>query len=428
MKISIKKTLFIFLFIPSLLFANINKSVELSNSGDIDGAVEILNSMLIENPLDLEARFLRAKILTLSGQGDLVIGDLKALLTLDINPSDKKEIEGLIAIIEGVTKKSSNIVYVEVGVTHSDNVNGWSKDGKSTAPSTGNIVDLPASIYGGKKAYEDETYNGKIGLSGTYQISQDKNYKIFYSASQSGTQSQDTVNKENTSTSFSSGLILPTDYVDFTLGLSYRNADKVNYHTNSKNQVTNVNSDVKTNTYFLSLSRIIWNSKLSYTLAFANNDYSGLSNSNNSDSETMTNSLRYNHQLGKNASFGLSTSLTDSDNKYNTADAKRSANKDIVSYGTNLNYKLTRNQEIKLSYSLSNVEYDITNTIAGKVREDDTTSIKIDYTLQLGAFSKIFDGYSVNTFYKQSDSSSNQRSGNRQENQFGLSVKKVWSF
>ena len=354
MKISIKKTIFItFLFIPSLLFANITKSIDLSNKGDIDGAVEILNSMLIENPLDLEARFLRAKILTLSGQGDLVIGDLKALLTLDINPKDKSEIEGLIAITEGVSKRGSNIVYVELGISHSDNVNGWSKDGKSTAPSTGNIVDLPASIYGGKKAYEDETYDGKIGLSGTYKVLPDKNYKIFYSASQSSAQSQDTVNKENSSTSVSTGIILPTNYMDLTLGLSHRNVNKVNNYTNSANQVTNVSSDSKSDTYFLSLGRVLGNGKLSYTLAFANNDYSGLSNSNNSDSETMSNSLRYNYQLTNKTSFGVSASMTDSDNKYDTADAKRSANKDVLSYGANLNYKLTKNQEFRFSYNCS---------------------------------------------------------------------------
>ena len=79
----LKIALLLIIFFPKSVLADLQKSVELSNSGDINGAVEILNSMLIKNPLDLEARFLRAKILTLSGQGDLVIGDLKALMTLE---------------------------------------------------------------------------------------------------------------------------------------------------------------------------------------------------------------------------------------------------------------------------------------------------------------------------------------------------------
>ena len=425
----LKIALLLIIFFPKSVLADLQKSVELSNSGDIDGAVEILNSMLIKNPLDLEARFLRAKILTLSGQGDLVIGDLKALMTLDINPNDKKEIEGLIALTEGIaSKRSSNVFSIQFGVVHSDNVNGWSKDGKASALATGNDVDLPASIYGGKKAYEDETYDGKVSFSGTYTVNPDKNYKIFYSLSQSGAQSQDTVNKENTSSSISSGFILPTNLVDFTLGMSYRKTDKVNKYTDSKNNVQNVSSDSISNSYFLSTSKVFGKSKLSYTLSFANNDYSGLSTSNNSDSETMTNSIRFNHKLSKKTSFGLSTSLTNSEPKLDTVDAKKAARKDSMTYGANLNYSLTSNQQIKLSYNLSNVRYDDQNNVAGKIRQDDTATVRLNYILQLKALWNKLNGYSIDTFYKQTDSSSNQKSANRQENQFGLSVKKTWAF
>ena len=155
-------------------------AVELANVGDIEGAIAILDAILIANPLDLNARFLRSKLLVLSGRGAEVLGDLRTLKSLGVSKSDQAEIDRLIRIAVRDDKRLSETVFLELGLGYTDNANNWPTAGKATNLDDGSDIIIPASVYGGSRAYSDTTARVRFGVNGTYRLSEHGGTLAYY--------------------------------------------------------------------------------------------------------------------------------------------------------------------------------------------------------------------------------------------------------
>lgn len=183
-----------------------NIAVKLANSGDIKGAVERLNAILVADPLDLEARFLRAKILVLNGRGTEVLGDLLILETLGLSDADRAEVRRLIRIAESDGRRLSQTAFLELGLGFTDNANNWPVTGKATNPRDGWELTIPASVYGGSKAYSDTTSHVRLGTSGTLRLDESGATSGFHSLVLSGTKASRTVESQGRTKSVSTGI------------------------------------------------------------------------------------------------------------------------------------------------------------------------------------------------------------------------------
>lgn len=406
-------------------------AVRLANSGDVEGAVERLNAILVADPLDLEARFLRAKILVLNGRGAEVLGDLRILETLGLSDADRDEVRGLIRIAEGDGGRFSQTAFLELGLGFTDNANNWPAAGKATNPRDGReLTTIPPSVYGGSRAYSDTTRHVRLGTSGTLRLDERGATRVFYALALSGTRASRTVESQGRTTSVSTGIRHRVGRVIASFKLALLRADRVNTYGEFNLPVT---TDVVARSASAGLDyRLGGRSLLGYRVSHGRQDHSGLREADNSDAEVLTHGLTWYSRIGSGSFYAVRAIQAKSQARLSEVAAARAASdKDrtelSVTYGT----ELSDAQRLELGASYRVTAFPSRMIAGSGERKDKTRLMSALYAYDLGElprFGDHLDGWEIQLGAAYRTTSSNQLLAEVRKRTGRLTLRREWSF
>ena len=408
-----------------------NIAVRLANSGDVEGAVERLNAILIADPLDLEARFLRAKILVLNGRGAEVLGDLRILGTLGLSDADRAEVRRLIRIAEGDGGRLSQTAFLELGLGFTNNANNWPAKGKATNPADGReLTTITPSVYGGSKAYSDTTSHVRLGTRGTLRLDDSGATSGFYALTLSGTRASRTVESQGRTTSVSTGIGHRLGRVTASFRLSFLHADRVNTYGEFNFPVT---TDVISRSASAGLGyRLGRNGLLGYRVSRGRQDHSGLRVADNSDADVLTHGLTWYSRVGSGSFYAIRAIRAKSQARLSTVAAARAASdRDRTALSVTYGAKLSDAQRLELGASYSVTAFPSRMIAGSGERKDKTRLISGLYALDLGELPGLrdyLDGWEVQLGAAYRTTSSNQLLAEVRKTTGRLTLRRQWSF
>ncbi len=406
-------------------------AVRLANSGDVEGAVERLNAILVADPLDLEARFLRAKILVLNGRGSEVIGDLRILETLGLSDADRAEVRRLIRIAEGDSGRLSQTAFLELGLGFTDNANNWPAKGKATNPRDGReLTTITPSVYGGSKAYSDTTSHVRLGTSGTLRLDKSGATSGFYALVLSGTRASRTVESQGRTTSVSTGIRHRLGRVTASFRLSFLNADRVNRYGELNFPVT---TDVISRSASAGLDyRLGGRGLLGYRISRGRQDHSGLREADNSDAEVLSHGLTWYSRIGSGSFYAVRAIRAKSQARLSTVAAARAASdQDRTALSVIYGAELSDAQRLELGASFRVTAFPSRMIAGSGERKDNTRSISALYAHDLGELPGVgdhLDGWEIQLGAAYRTTSSNQLLAEVNKTTGRLTLRREWSF
>ncbi len=406
-------------------------AVRLANSGDVEGAVERLNAILVADPLDLEVRFLRAKILVLNGRGAEVLGDLRILETLGLSDADRAEVRRLIRIAEGDGGRLSQTVFLELGLGFTNNANNWPAAGKATNPRDGReLTTIPASIYGGSKAYSDTTSHVRLGTRGTLRLDESGATSGFYALVLSGTRASRTVESQGRTSLLSTGIRHRLGRVIASFKLDFLHADRVNTYGELNFPVT---TDVVARSASAGLDyRLGGASLLGYRVSRGRQNHYRLRGADNLDADVLTHGLAWYSRFGSGSFYAVRAIRAKSQARLSAVAAARAASdKNRTALSATYGAKLSDAQRLELGASYSVTAFP-SRIIAGSgERKDKTRLISGLYALDLGELPGVgdhLDGWEVQLGAAYRTTSSNQLLAEVNKTTGRLTLRREWSF
>ncbi len=402
-------------------------AVELANSGDVEGAVERLNAILIVDPLDLEARFLRAKILVLNGRGSEVLDDLRIMESLGLSDADRAEVRQLIRFAEGDTRRLSSIAFLELGLGFTDNANSWPDAGKATVD--GQEFTYPASVYGGSKAYSDTTAHGRLGLSGVLRLDQRNATRAFYALTLSGARASRTVESEGRTTSASAGIRHSLGKVTASFRINLSDTDRVNTYGERNLPVT---TDMVSRSASVGLGyRLGSDGLLGYSLGYGRRDHSGIRDADNSDADVMTHGLSWQSRIAGDSFYVVRATHARARARLSADPARSASDKDITAFSVTYGTELSDAQRLELEASFRLTAFPQQMIAGSRERRDKARFISVSYTHDLGeltGFRDHLDGWEVQVGASYQTTSSNQLLAEVSKTTGRLTLRREWLF
>ncbi len=401
-------------------------AVELANVGDIEGAIALLDAILIANPLDLDARFLRSKLLVLSGRGAEVLGDLRTLESLGVSEADQAEIDQLIKIALRDDKRLSGTVFLEWGLGYTDNANNWPTAGKSTNPFDGSVLTPSASIYGGSRAYSDTTVRIRFGANGTYRLSEHGRTLAYYALMLSRVAARQTVESEGRTLSVSTGMRHRMGRAAVTFGLNYSNADRVNRYGTLRLPVTTdtVDRSVSVGLDF----RVGSVGLLAYNVSLGEHDHSGLDQADLSDADSTVHRVTWQSPIGGDSYYIVRAYRAQSRAQLSVDQARRISDKDRTRLSATYGTALGDHKRLELAASYGVTEFPRQVIGGSGERKDREHMISALYAHDLQDFSDRLEGWEVGLKVAYRTTDSNQLLAEVKETTGTLTLKHEWSF
>lgn len=393
---------------------NIGETVALNlalvnlQQGKLDEALINIEKVLIADPRNFDARYIRGQILYLLGRGDEVLEEIKLLSTLPL-PADKKiRAKKLAQNIEGADGWQFK-ARIGLSVTSNDNANSFPESGifEYFDGTTTTLINRVDNVNDDAVAKIDDTSFGLMaGFEGKYQFDQDSlNFSI-------SAQEIDGDKTENTTSNTMAGALsykMVRGANNLNLGLGYTTIDRTNtVFSVTRNGQVQLNNDIDVIQARLGYSYKLQNGwRLFYNFKYTEQDHSNTPTANDSDSEELS------HSVGTLAKFSSSVyarmHVTHSDREAaeSSANAVAKTEREQDGYGFGIFWLPKANHQVNFFYEYAESEYATRLTSAPRIREDERTIYGVNYRLNAEALSPKLEGWKINASYTINENKSN---------------------
>jgi tetratricopeptide (TPR) repeat protein len=393
---------------------NIGETVALNlalinlQQGKLDEALVNIEKVLIADPRNLDARYVRGQILYLLGRGDEVLEEIKLLSTLPL-PADKKiRAKKLAQNIEGADGWQFK-ARIGFNVTGNDNANSFPEsgifeyfDGTSTT-----LVNRVDNVNDDAVAKIDDTSFGVSGsFEGKYQFDRDT---LNFSISAQENDGDKTENTSSSTTAGSLGYKMVRGANNLNFGLNYTTIDRTNtVYSDTRDGQVQLNNDIDVVQTRFGYSYKFQNGwRLFYNFKYTEQDHSNTPTADDSDSEEQSHSIG---ALGKiTGSLYARAHLTYSDREASEsyADAIAKTDREQDGYGLGLFWLPNANHRVNFFYEYAKSDYATRLSTAPRIREDKRTIYGVNYKLNAEALSPKLEGWQINAGYTINENDSN---------------------
>ena len=268
---------------PDNVSLNRQYASERLQQGDPKAALAAIERVLVQQPANLPARLMRARILMAMGSDLQARGELEALAILPLGADIKREVAKMLDALDRRQSRWTSLASISFGYLDGDNVNSFPNSGLAELPQgTSDFI----SSNGAREfdtPVSDEAITSSVGIYTEYDMMNQSADKLFFSLNASEVFDSDTEFMEYTSLGVSAGAKLNRFGFNITPSISYAEID-------SKTQPETVFESIG-----LNISKNITPQTVIYTTLSANRrDYkrsADYPSADNSDTETVSASV-----------------------------------------------------------------------------------------------------------------------------------------
>lgn len=394
--------------------ANIGETVALNlalvnlQQGKLDEALMNIEKVLIANPQNLDARYIRGQILYLLGRGDEVLEEIKLLSTLPL-PADKKlRARKLAQNIEGADGWQFK-ARIGLSVTGNDNANSFPESGifEYFDGTTTTLINRVDNVNDDAVAKIDDTSFGLMAdFEGKYQFGQDSlNFSI--SAQETDGDKAENTTSNTTAGALSYKMVRGANNLNF--GLGYTTIDRTNtVFSASRNGQVQLNNDIDVKQARFGYSYKLQNGwRLFYNFKYMEQDHSNTPTANDSDSEELSHSAGMLAKLSASVYARMHLTYSDREATEATTNAVAKTEREQDSYGLGIFWLPNANHQVNFFYEYAESAYAKRLTSAPRIREDERTIYGVNYRLNAETLSPKLEGWKINASYTINQNKSN---------------------
>ena len=393
---------------------NIGETVALNlalvnlQQGKLDEALINIEKVLIADPRNLDARYIRGQILYLIGRGDEVLEEIKLLSTLPL-PADKKiRAKKLAQNIEGADGWQFK-ARIGLSVTGNDNANSFPESGifEYFDGTTTTLINRVDNVNDDAVAKIDDTSFGLMaGFEGKYQFDQDS---LNFSISAQETEGDKTENTTSNTTAGALSYKMVRGANNLNFGLGYTTIDRTNtVFSATRNGQVQLNNDIDVIQARFGYSYKLQNGwRLFYNFKYMEQDHSKTPTANDSDSEEQIHSIGALSKLTGTLYARAHVTYSDREAAESYADAVAKTEREQDGYGLGLFWLPNTNHRVNFFYEYAESEYATRLITSPRIREDERTVYGVNYRFNAEALSPKLEGWQINAGYTINENDSN---------------------
>ncbi len=395
-------------------------------------ALRLSEQLLIANPRDLQARFLRATILVSLGRGAQIRDEVALMARLDLSAKDKSRAQALLAAIDKQNQRLALAADFSIGYGYTDNANSWPESGQYTYRD-GAVGALPDPAYEEFSELDDTFYSVKLGLSGSYIFGQSRKNIVRFGISQTEKKGADTENIDSAFTRYNVSFetMLPLE-IRARLGFFVSDDDRTNQKIAFDGDGQSVlNSDREKTSFDFLLSKKFGIFSAGLRFAALETDVSGVPNADISDAHADTGSFFIGFPLGRTNYFRLGMSSTEQRSDYggtNKQDGRERVDKDSDNYTFLFVKSFGSNHRLILSYTASESDFKENLVGDGIKRSDDLELMSARYSIDAGRVWQPLSDYALGLDIARLEGSSNQAAANVESLTYTLFFSRKFDF
>ncbi|MGC6511564.1 MAG: tetratricopeptide repeat protein [Parvibaculales bacterium] len=381
---------------PDNVALNREYASERLQQGDPKAALAAIERVLVQQPTNLPARLLRARILMAMGSDLQARGELEALAILPLNEEISQEVSKMLAALDRRQSRWTSMANISFGYLDGDNVNSFPNSGQAELPQgTSDFV----SSNGAREfdtPVSDEALTSSISLYTEYDLMNQAADKLFFSLNASEVFDSDTEFMEYTSFGFSAGAKLNRFGLSIIPSVSYAEID------------SNTQPDTVFENIGLNISKSISAKTTLYTTLSANRrDYktsADYPSADNSDTETLSASIGASIALGNRWRANLSASMQEVEADLAAAQYN---SKDAQYISLSLQGMIAAGQIVTFAVRSGESDHDAPDSGAQRIREDDISAYSVNYQLMGEVLHPALSGFRLIAGYAKTETESN---------------------
>jgi len=367
-------------------------------AGNAKAALAALERVLVRQPTNIEARFLRARVLAALGSTLQASNELRALAALPLPPRDKRAVIQLRDQLRRKLQKRVSHIIVNLGMVGGDNVNNYPDAGQVTFrgnQSAYRTFDINGAAA--TQALEDEAFSYQLANINMLKTGYQALDEIHLNLSLAGADKGDTgyLGHHAASAGIGGRLVLGKLFVIASLR-----------HTQVKNELPAL-GDLDISLANIALSRTL-GKRLTLSGSFAHimRRYDTAQSDNDTDTQALTVQTRW--QISANAYLTMAANT-----RQQSAARNGDLDKTDMLASLGVTFLPGRAHSLSLIAEAGQSRYDniYTNSIGpnspGKKRQDDMTEWRAAYRLDGAGLSPILENLSLTLTHRVSETQSN---------------------
>ena len=393
--------------------------------GQLDEALTNIEKVLIANPRNLDARYIRGQILYLLGRGNEVLEEIKLLSTLPLPADKKSRAKKLARNIEGANGWQFK-ARIGLNATGNDNANSFPESGifEYFDGTTTTLVNRVDNVNDDAVAKIDDTIFGVMaGFEGKYQLDRDS---INFSISAQENEGDKTENTTSSTMAASLGYKMVRGSNNLNVGLGYTTIDRTNtVFSATRDGQVQLNNDIDVVQARFGYSYKFQNGlRLFYNFKYMEQDHSNTPTANDSDSEEQIHSIGALSKLTSTLYARAHVTYSDREAAESYADAVAKTEREQDGYGLGLFWLPNTNHRVNFFYEYAESEYATRLITSPRIREDERTVYGVNYRFNAEALSPKLEGWQINAGYTINENDSNLSTYEIESSLWKLSITK----
>ena len=389
-------------------------------AGDLSQALAAVERIILIQPLNINARIIRARVLMGLGNFGAAEQELRALDVLPLPAAAGEQIDALLADVESEQNPWSAQGFVSLGMSRDDNVGNHTDTGfvaNASGVQDGRLVDSE----GFETQRSDTAAQLHTGLTLTYDLgTQDRD--MLYVSARGGVLRGD---RSELRDEVSKGLTLGVRAPGPVNAHAYLSFDETHRSTltDSRNTSAVPQDDVTTQGVGLQLSTVWQQTTLTSSTTYNTADFSGRQVSDRSDANTVAQSFDLfkpiNDQWAMTGRIGAEHRRADKP----TVDlANETQDRNTRALNVGAIYLPAMGHRVTASVGLKSLQYKQRLLTDQYIRDDRQTTLSLGYTLMGAALSPALSDWSFNANAQHSKTDSNMITYDVTKNTVGLST------
>ncbi|MGB0966056.1 MAG: hypothetical protein ACPGU3_07810 [Litorivicinus sp.] len=358
------------------------------NAGDLSQALASIERIILLQPLNMDARTLRAQLLISLGNNSAAEQELQTLAALPLPEALQNRVAQLLEQAQTAQQRWSQSGYLSIGLGHDSNVGGHTDSG-NIADSNGNNNGSYIDSEGFDAKRSDSQLFVRAGSTYSYDLGTQTQDSLYLGVRGSLTYGDDSELKDAKSLGFSVGTRINRPTVNTQVYLNYDKTFRDDL-TDSRDQSQVKQDDSAVATLGVQFSRKLGDTTYNAGISYSAADFSGRATavSDRSDANTTAVSLgvfsMLSPTLAISANLGRESRQAD---KPDVLLASASQDRDVTSMGAGLVVLPKAGHRVSLNARVRNLDYEKKLSADQFIRDDQETTLSAGYTLMGGVVS-----------------------------------------